>query len=62
MDAPLRELLVRIYAETNTIAVVVASGDPSKPAHSIPRYLQLDSRELLSGGVLLMSTSPSILG
>jgi predicted CoA-binding protein len=40
MDAPLPEQLVRIYAETTTIAVVGASGDPSKPAHQIPRYLQ----------------------
>jgi hypothetical protein len=40
MDAPLRERLLRIYAETKTIAVVGASADPSKPAHRIPRYLQ----------------------
>ena len=40
MDASLREQLAHIYAETRTIAVVGASGDPSKPAHSIPRYLQ----------------------
>jgi predicted CoA-binding protein len=40
MDAPLRERLLRIYAETKTIAVVGASGDPAKPAHTIPRYLQ----------------------
>jgi predicted CoA-binding protein len=40
MDASLREQLARIYAEANTIAVVGASGDPSKPAHRVPRYLQ----------------------
>jgi uncharacterized protein len=40
MDADLRERLARIYAETGTIAVVGASGDPAKPAHRIPRYLQ----------------------
>jgi predicted CoA-binding protein len=40
LDASLREQLARIFAETTTIAVVGASGDPSKPAHSIPRYLQ----------------------
>jgi uncharacterized protein len=40
MDASLRERLVGIFAETKTIAVVGASGDPSKPAHAIPRYLQ----------------------
>ena len=32
--------LRRIYAETKTIAVVGASGDPAKPGHEIPRYLQ----------------------
>jgi predicted CoA-binding protein len=35
-----REQLLRIYAETRTIAVVGASADESKPAHQIPRYLQ----------------------
>jgi uncharacterized protein len=40
MDESPREQLARIYAETRTIAVVGASGDPSKPAHRIPRYLQ----------------------
>jgi predicted CoA-binding protein len=32
--------LRKIYEETKTIAVVGASGDPTKAAHSIPRYLQ----------------------
>jgi predicted CoA-binding protein len=40
MDASERERIARIFAETKTIAVVGASGDPSKPAHRIPRYLQ----------------------
>jgi predicted CoA-binding protein len=40
MDASLWERLARIYAKTSTIAVVGASGDPSRPAHQIPRYLQ----------------------
>ena len=40
MDAFGREQLARIFADTRTIAVVGASGDPSKPAHRIPRYLQ----------------------
>jgi uncharacterized protein len=40
MDASLRERLTRIFAETRTIAVVGASADRSKPAHTIPRYLQ----------------------
>jgi predicted CoA-binding protein len=57
MDAPLREQLLRIYAETNTIAVVGASGDPSKPAHTIPRYLQRQGYRIVPvnprGGELL---------
>ena len=32
--------LRQIYAETNTIAVVGASNDESKPANHIPTYLQ----------------------
>src|SRR5574340_530229 len=35
-DDELRE----IFANTKTIAVVGASGDPAKPAHRVPRYLQ----------------------
>jgi uncharacterized protein len=57
MDASLREQLLRIYAETRTIAVVGASGDPSKPAHRIPRYLQSQGYRILPvnprGGELL---------
>jgi predicted CoA-binding protein len=57
MDASLREQLARIYAETSTIAVVGASGDPSKPAHRIPRYLQGQGYRILPvnprGGQLL---------
>ena len=57
MEAPLRERLLRIYAETRTIAVVGASGDPSKPAHRIPRYLQSQGYRILPvnprGGELL---------
>ena len=40
MDPSLREQLLGIFAETNSIAVVGASADSSKPAHQIPRYLQ----------------------
>jgi uncharacterized protein len=47
MDASLRERLLRIYAETKTIAVVGASGDPAKPAHEIPRYLQQQGYRIL---------------
>lgn len=32
--------LKKIYEQTRTIAVVGASGDHSKPAHNIPKYLQ----------------------
>jgi hypothetical protein len=47
MDESLRAQLVRIYAETKTIAVVGASADPSKPAHQIPRYLQSQGYRIL---------------
>lgn len=40
MDASLREQLLRIYAETRTIAVVGASADESKASHRVPLYLQ----------------------
>jgi uncharacterized protein len=39
--------LRRIYAETKTIAVVGMSGDPSKLAHTIPRYLQAQGYRIL---------------
>jgi uncharacterized protein len=57
MDPSLRERLLRIYADTKTIAVVGASADPSKPAHQIPRYLQRQGYRVLPvnprGGELL---------
>jgi predicted CoA-binding protein len=37
---PSDDELRRIYAETETIAVVGASNDEAKDAHKIPRYLQ----------------------
>ncbi|HYH27869.1 MAG TPA: CoA-binding protein, partial [Actinomycetota bacterium] len=40
MQNPSDEELRDIYSEARTIAVVGASGDESKPAHTIPRYLQ----------------------
>src|SRR5258706_14650418 len=40
MEVSERERLLRIYAETRTIAVVGASADASKAAHQVPRYLQ----------------------
>ena len=49
--------LRRIYAETKTIAVVGASGDPAKPGHEIPRYLQSQGYRIVpvspKGGELL---------
>ena len=57
MDAALRERLARILTQTRTIAVVGASGDPSKPAHSVPRYLQRQGYRIVPvnprGGELL---------
>lgn len=57
MDPTERERLARILAETKTIAVVGASGDPSKPAHRIPRYLQSQGYRIVPvnprGGELL---------
>jgi predicted CoA-binding protein len=35
-----KDELKKIYEETETIAVVGASDDPRKAAHTIPRYLQ----------------------
>jgi len=40
IDIAEREQLLRIYAESRTIAVVGASVDEMKAAHRIPRYLQ----------------------
>lgn len=57
LDATLREQLIRIYADTKTIAVVGASADPSKAAHRIPTYLQSQGYRILPvnprGGELL---------
>lgn len=40
IDATERAQLLRIYAESRTIAVVGASADEAKAAHRVPRYLQ----------------------
>jgi predicted CoA-binding protein len=37
---PPEDELRRIYAETDTIAVVGASDDPTKHSHSVPEYLR----------------------
>src|SRR5512132_2097164 len=47
MDTLLRERLLRIFAQTKSIAVVGASADTSKPAHQIPRYLQQQAYRIL---------------
>lgn len=47
MNDDLRQTLLRIYAETRTIAVVGVSADPSKAAHEIPRYLQEQGYRIL---------------
>ena len=48
---PTDDELRAIYAATKTIAVVGASADANKPAHSIPRYLQ-------SAGFRIIPVSP----
>ena len=40
MDETDTEDLREIYEQTKTIAVVGASNNPTKPSHSIPRYLK----------------------
>ena len=40
MDETDVERLKEIYERTKTIAVVGASNNPTKPSHSIPRYLK----------------------
>jgi predicted CoA-binding protein len=49
--------LKTIYAETKTIAVVGASGDTSKPSHTVPRYLQRQGYRIIpvnpKGGEIL---------
>ena len=47
MEASEREQLLRIYAETRTIAVAGASADESKAAHQVPRYLQSQGYRIL---------------
>ncbi|MCA1832927.1 MAG: CoA-binding protein [Actinomycetota bacterium] len=57
MDSPPDDVLRQIYADTKTIAVVGASGDDSKPGHTIPRYLQSQGFRIIpvspKGGELL---------
>src|SRR2546421_10052907 len=57
MDDALRDKLLRIYAESKTIAVVGASADETKPSFRIPRYLQSQGYRIRPvnphGGVIL---------
>lgn len=41
------QALIEIYRATRTIAVVGASADPSKLAHSVPAYLQAQGFEVI---------------
>ncbi|NTU85513.1 MAG: CoA-binding protein [Chloroflexales bacterium] len=47
IDNAEREQLRHIYAESRTIAVVGASADETKPAHRIPRYLQVQGYRIV---------------
>jgi len=46
-DISNREELLRIYAQSRTIAVVGASADPSKASHTVPAYLQSQGYRVL---------------
>ena len=46
-DGVNREQLLRLYAQSKTIAVVGASADESKAAHRIPSYLQSQDYRIL---------------
>ncbi len=46
-DISNREELLRIYAQSKTIAVVGASADPPKASHRIPAYLQSQGHRIL---------------
>jgi predicted CoA-binding protein len=47
MDQATERELRKIYQDTRTIAVVGASADDRKPAHSIPAYLQSQGYRLI---------------
>lgn len=57
---PLQDLL-RLFGEIETIAVVGASSDPSKPSHEIPRYLQSQGYRIIPvgpGGAPVLGADP----
>src|SRR3989440_12997432 len=47
MEKARSEQLLRIYAQTGSIAVVGASAEASKAAHQVPRYLQSQGYRIL---------------
>jgi len=54
---PTKDDLLKVYAETKTIAVVGASGDESKASNRIPKYLQSQGYRIIpvspKGGEIL---------
>jgi uncharacterized protein len=65
MERTTRETLLRIYEETDTIAVVGASATEGKSGHDIPRYLQSQGYRIIPvnprGGEILGERSyPSL--
>ncbi len=62
---PTRAELLRIYAETKSIAVVGASANEERPGHYIPRYLQSQGYRIVpvnprGGGFLGEPVRPSL--
>jgi uncharacterized protein len=54
---PTKDDLLKVYADTKTIAVVGASADETKASHRIPRYLQSQGYRIIpvspKGGEIL---------
>jgi predicted CoA-binding protein len=65
MDLPPRPELLEIYRSIETIAVVGASADPDKNAHTVPRYLQAHGYRIIPvnprGGEILGETAAASL-
>ena len=57
MGNPTKDDLLKVYADTKTIAVVGASGDETKASNRIPRYLQSQGYRIIpvspKGGEIL---------
>ena len=57
MGNPTKDDLLKVYADTKTIAVVGASADETKASHRIPRYLQSQGYRIIpvspKGGEIL---------